>query len=470
MSELVRRRIQRPYVVRYVLALLLVAACVVGGHVALERVLTAQESSAAEINVAGRQRMLSQRVAGAAALLVVAEGEQADRVRGRLVTATDRLEREHAALRHGDDALGLSEAPPPPVLALLDGPAGLDAALADFVDDARGLAEQDQVSADDARLARLTAASAGPLLEALDDRVAAYQAVADARVARTADVALALTAATLLLLASEAAFVFRPMGRRIAAEARRLAGAEEAARSLAEHDPLTGLPNRRHVQAAVARYEDAGTTLAVAIGDVDHFKQVNDTYGHLVGDDVLVAVARTLQELAAETGLCARLGGEEFLVVLPGVAQEDLAAVLRRSARVLAARCASGGLPPVTLTWGVTESGPGCWTQGLRRADRAVLEGKRSGRDRVVVADADTPADVAADAVADGDRRDRRDRGPRDRRPLAPRPSSTGGRAAPATRPTDDVDVPAQRDSAADPGRASWDGFARSVARRRPGA
>ena len=452
MSELVRRRIQRPYVIRYVLALSLIAAFVLGGHVALDRLLASQDSSAAQINVAGRQRMLSQRVASAAGRLPALDVTARADARGRLADAVDRLEREHDALRDGDPALGLDGEPPPEVVALLDGPDGLDAALEVFVADARALLAVAQPDADDPRLARVLAAADGPLLAALDDRVTAYQEVADGQVSGLRDLTVALTAGTLLVLALEALLVFRPMGRRLTREARRLAEAEQHARALSEQDPLTGLPNRRHVSALVDRLSEQRRRVAVALGDVDHFKAVNDTHGHLVGDDVLVAVARALQEVCAEAGVCARFGGEEFLVLLPDVQARDLARVVEHVGTVLAARCASAGLPAVTLTWGVGEAAPGRWSEGLGRADRAVYAGKRAGRDRVVVLLDDDDAERAGH-----------------RGPVVASTGTTASRPpAPRLRAAGLPPVPAPRREDPGPGRPTWHAFATAVAQRRP--
>jgi len=90
----------------------------------------------------------------------------------------------------------------------------------------------------------------------------------------------------------------------------------------ASRDPLTGLHNRRHLlehfAPMLAAVEAAGGTLAVALFDIDNFKSVNDNYGHLAGDAVLVALAHRIQERAPAGALVARWGGEEFFVALPG--------------------------------------------------------------------------------------------------------------------------------------------------------
>ena len=156
----------------------------------------------------------------------------------------------------------------------------------------------------------------------------------------------------------------------------------ELMRHLAEHDPLTGLRNRRglqeHIDAEIAR---AGT-VAVMVCDLDNFKRVNDTLGYVEGDE---ALRRFAGVLAAAGGRAARLGGEEFAVVLPGCDEE---AALAAGDRVRAAvASAFADFPwPVTTSVGIAVSGPGAEdaSQLLRAATRAVFGAKRLGRDRCV--------------------------------------------------------------------------------------
>jgi diguanylate cyclase (GGDEF)-like protein/putative nucleotidyltransferase with HDIG domain len=156
----------------------------------------------------------------------------------------------------------------------------------------------------------------------------------------------------------------------------------ELMRHLAEHDPLTGLRNRRglqeHIDAEIARVG----TVAVMVCDLDNFKRVNDTLGYVEGDE---ALRRFAGVLAAAGGRAARLGGEEFAVVLPGC---DEAAALAAGERVRAEVAAvfADFAWPVTTSVGIAVSGPGSEdaSQLLRAATRAVFGAKRLGRDRCV--------------------------------------------------------------------------------------
>ncbi len=156
----------------------------------------------------------------------------------------------------------------------------------------------------------------------------------------------------------------------------------EQMRHLAEHDPLTGLRNRRglqeHIDAEIAR---AGS-VAVIVCDLDNFKRVNDALGYVQGDEALRRFARVLGEAG---GLAARLGGEEFALVFPGRAEDEAMAIAERLRAAVPAAFAD--FPwPVTTSLGVAVSGPGAETASLvlRAATRAVFGAKRLGRDRCV--------------------------------------------------------------------------------------
>jgi len=157
-------------------------------------------------------------------------------------------------------------------------------------------------------------------------------------------------------------------------------------------DPATGCLNRRGFALQLERaLEDArrrrGDVALLAV-DLDHFKQINDRFGHLVGDEVLYEVATMLAEAVSEEGVVARMGGEEFTVLLPWADAEAAGAVAERMMNQLRLRsCAS--LPagtPVTMSIGIaseriTDSDVGLALRA--RADEALYAAKRSGRDRV---------------------------------------------------------------------------------------
>ena len=162
-----------------------------------------------------------------------------------------------------------------------------------------------------------------------------------------------------------------------------LKDAEAQLAHLADHDPLTGLLNRRGFTAALARhaalvrrYGSAGALLMI---DVDHFKRVNDTFGHTCGDAVIVTVADLLRETLRDTDVAARLGGDEFAVLLARGGRAEAEAVAERI--LLAARSAAR---PVTLSLGVAMfDDPSVGGDSvLVNADRAMYDAKAAGRDR----------------------------------------------------------------------------------------
>ncbi len=167
--------------------------------------------------------------------------------------------------------------------------------------------------------------------------------------------------------------------------------AEEALRAAqhrALHDPLTGLPNRvlllDRLGQACARLRRSGGRLLVMFVDLDRFKAVNDTWGHETGDDLLVQVARRLDQALRPDDTVARLGGDEFVVVCPEVPDPAIRAELPRRLLEAVARPVPLGYVTVRVTAsiGVAEAGeeadPG---DVLRRADTAMYRAKRAGGD-----------------------------------------------------------------------------------------
>ena len=161
----------------------------------------------------------------------------------------------------------------------------------------------------------------------------------------------------------------------------------------ASHDPLTGLKNRRRfdedLRTELARSHRDKSVGAVLMLDLDNFKQVNDTLGHPAGDRVIVDVAGVLSERMRATDVVARIGGDEFAVVLPRCEldeAEDLADAIGRSIRLQTPP--SEASPPITVSIGVATFGPrsGGFEEVLSAADNALYEAKRAGGNTVRVA------------------------------------------------------------------------------------
>lgn len=184
----------------------------------------------------------------------------------------------------------------------------------------------------------------------------------------------------------------------------RVATLEQAATGLHEHlaeqrvkalqDPLTELPNRaawdERLELDVARWERYGGELLLAVLDVDHFKRINDTFGHLSGDRVLKIIATELSKRLRKTDFIARFGGEEFALLLPETPLQGGVQLLE-NLRVNIQQCPfhfKGARIEVTFSAGVSAFGPGDTAEKVfERADRAMYRAKDAGRNRVEVAD-----------------------------------------------------------------------------------
>jgi diguanylate cyclase (GGDEF)-like protein len=160
------------------------------------------------------------------------------------------------------------------------------------------------------------------------------------------------------------------------------------AQYLAHTDPLTGLANRRRTMTQldkfIARCEVEDRKLALIVFDIDHFKQVNDSFGHQVGDDVLVRVSDIARGEVRASDLIGRTGGEEFVWMLPDATLEEATNAAERLRRAIESGSGKGGLPTVTASIGYAMWRPGD-DAGIvfGRADAALYEAKDAGRNTV---------------------------------------------------------------------------------------
>ena len=161
-------------------------------------------------------------------------------------------------------------------------------------------------------------------------------------------------------------------------------------KKLIERDALTGIFNRRSGAMRLQRVIDDGLPYAVAMGDIDFFKKVNDTYGHDAGDEVLRVVARTLTENMRARGFAARWGGEEFLMIFENTDSHAAAQVLWEILGVLRETVITCGEYEigVTMSMGVVTGEPGGdMDMQLKRADEGLYYAKTHGRNQVIEAD-----------------------------------------------------------------------------------
>jgi diguanylate cyclase (GGDEF)-like protein len=173
----------------------------------------------------------------------------------------------------------------------------------------------------------------------------------------------------------------------------------EAVRTEAYTDPLTGLANRRALMTAlersVIRHRRTGEPASVLFADIDHFKPVNDTYGHRIGDLALQWIGRTLSERLRKNDVLARYGGEEFVTLLPDTSLEaatTIAEALRERVESLDVAALTGPLPlRISIGVAALTSQLATAEDVLTAADAAMYAAKRSGRNRVCVASSELP-------------------------------------------------------------------------------
>jgi len=177
--------------------------------------------------------------------------------------------------------------------------------------------------------------------------------------------------------------------RKLSSSLREIRRLEKSARHDSLTDPLTGLGNRRMMEHVIiaewARAEREQTALALVMGDLDHFKRINDTYGHEVGDQVIKAFAQLIREGIRPFDQAIRYGGEEFMIFLPHTGAKEATALADRLRLALAQLT----FPPhpfiVTASFGVTVMcEEDSSEQLLERVDAALYEAKEGGRNRVL--------------------------------------------------------------------------------------
>ena len=169
----------------------------------------------------------------------------------------------------------------------------------------------------------------------------------------------------------------------------------------ASTDPLTGLYNRRSMENSVRTLVRDNVPFAVGICDLDHFKVLNDTYGHDTGDRALRLFARTMRNTVRSADLVSRHGGEEFVVVLPFADSLHAYDVLDRVRLELTSVVGDGRTPAFTVSAGIadtTESGD--YQTLLTLADERLMHAKRSGRDRIVASGTKLPVDTDSTPLA----------------------------------------------------------------------
>ncbi|MEM6709003.1 MAG: diguanylate cyclase, partial [Pseudomonadota bacterium] len=366
----------------YVVGFGLISGLVIGAHVIQRASIRAQFQSAEVVNVAGRQRMLTQRIAWSAEEL--SRSPASSVARARLDEAMKLLRTSHAALAEGR----LRWAPNEPLADQLrrhysEGRFSLDLQIAEFVAVAKRAARSNTASDAEQAARVLKQQAEGPLLADLNFAVTLAQRNGELIVARQELTATLLLSAVLILMLIEVLLIFRPAVRYFANQREEL----RELLHLAQTDSMTGCYNRRML------FEIAGRVLhsldrqsrpaSVLLLDIDHFKAVNDRYGHAAGDRVITRVVELILGRVRKSDIVGRLGGEEFAVFLPDTNPMQ-AVVLAESLRQLIEgepiETTSNARLRVTVSIGVAalEAEPDPLIHALHRADVALYRAKHA--------------------------------------------------------------------------------------------
>lgn len=382
----------------YVAALTFTALLIAGTHFLNDAMIQNQECTARVVNIAGRQRMLSQRIA-----LLALDMSHPDSFKARPELALEmsdalmEMESAHAILSHGSEPLGI-----PVNTGQGEWATGgemrlrLDSDVEEFLRKGRSfLATLPGVQDDNHVLAHLIQTAQSSLLDDLEDFVSHIQQESEASIERLRDTMRLTLAVMLATLAAEALLIFRPLFKR-------LKKAQMALLEAAMTDPMTGSLNRRSwMQNARREFERSrrhGRSCAVMMLDIDRFKYVNDTWGHAAGDAAIVTMARTVRGFIRSTDSLGRLGGDEFALLLPETSSADalvLGEKLRARLSEVKMETPDGDFQ-ITVSMGVAAQRRGDDGIGaaLDRADQALYHSKQSGRDRVTIWTQDSASPV----------------------------------------------------------------------------
>ncbi|MCP3973746.1 MAG: EAL domain-containing protein [bacterium] len=381
---------QRPFG-RYAMALSFIGLLAIASTILTSAALSRQEKDAGVISTAANQVLLSQRITEAARELEVGNGAIAA---AALNESLSNLTRTHVDLKFGDEQVGIPGDLSPALDSLF---VSLEPHYDSIVARASGilvLAESD-LTVPHEQVQEL-AADAELYETAMSSIVFRYQTEAEARVANLRVLGYVLLSITIVVLIVEGLFFFRP-----AATAARRRWEEQVASHLSEReddqrrmsylarfDPLTGLINRfmfsDRLANGIARARREGGLVSLMFLDLDEFKSVNDRFGHATGDELLKQVAERLEDAVRESDTVARIGGDEFTIVLEGNQRvEDAGHVATKILRALEVPYdVDGGQLHITASIGIAlypidgEDADSL----LRDADIAMYSAKSAGR------------------------------------------------------------------------------------------
>lgn len=359
-------------------------------HLMLDRVISEQDESGHYINISGQQRMLSQRVSLFTLDYIYSGNEEAKEI---AVESLKKLRKNHDFLlkEHYESVATNNESVLSSEMLSLyfDEPFRITTKVVAFeslVQEA--LLNREDYSQIREREPEFIMLAKESLLAGFNAIVYQYEREGKQQVSRLKTVQNIVLIIVVLTLLIEALFIFRPMVNRVSTYASRL-------QKEANYDALSGLLNRRAFNTIAQRFFMASrrynAPLSVIMLDIDFFKRINDAYGHDVGDRAIQWIANTLSESMRESDCIARIGGEEFIVLLPNTEMDGAIQTAEKIRRAIS----SGKFEvrdkevPITVSLGVSvaSNDDSNIEAVIKRADTALYNSKSTGRDKVSVSE-----------------------------------------------------------------------------------
>ena len=384
----------RSLALAYALGLVAVAALLITAQVVVQSMLASQESDAATINIAGRQRMLSQRIAkNILNLRILPPGPATENVIFTIEGDLAKWRAAHRKLRSGFTGRESTARTSPAVQARFD---DVERHFQLMVTTTENIIRTSRAGDEPASVIAtrdaIIAEHESEFLKLMDGIVMAYEREARDRVHRLRQVEFGLTLAVIAVVSLQALLVFRPLVRRMRTTIVELARSKQIAEDLSLEDELTGIANRRKFEQELKREwlraARNGSPVSVIMIDLDDFKGLNDSAGHDAGDQCLALVGSLLaDEMRRATDLVARYGGDEFVVFLPDTDQKGAEAVASRlQEKVDELSIATFDRWHVAISTGVAAENPNRsdvdYAHLITEADRRMLRAKTERKHR----------------------------------------------------------------------------------------
>lgn len=387
------KSLTRPFVYAYLLALVLIGALSLVSHIAQDAIVQKNQFIGSKLNVGGRQRMYSQRIAWKAQQLMAVDNWETpagNALRKELYDSAEAMQLAHQRLL-SKEFHWAENSPLAPKLETLyfNGPNALNALCQDYVRLAKNISKSSSKTEAQRYYEELLPLAQQTLLDSFEEAMEMYQKNMELQIkAIRFNSAIALWV-LMITLALEALLIFVPVLAKIQQQ-------EDKLNELAQTDPLTGCFNRRslfNTATQIMRLAKRNNhPVSVIVMDIDFFKKVNDCYGHGTGDEVIKKVAETAQGLIRQSDLIGRMGGEEFAIILSNASEAQAAVVAEKIRTNIEGRTFyfKGASFSITLSMGVaayTNQSDHNFDDPdslIQKADTALYVAKNTGRNQVV--------------------------------------------------------------------------------------